>query len=635
MTTSYDVETAGTGHGSAAPTEAADGHQVWNPSVGIYHKPAKVKRESYGGIIGALQDQQERAGLIVKAYPENFAGIIAAIQDLAAGEYRPGSDTGERPPGGSINIDIDTGLPEWIEGNTQNGQLWFDTRQGRLMVYVDDDWYQTNGADGLPIITEDGKAPDIEIVVPGQFWWDTYNKSLYIFDGTYILPDGSTTNDSLANGQPVWRLVVDANTDQGGLLQTTATLPLAVVGPKVRALEDYTYLPDLDFTPDDEGNFPMSTQKDYNEWLFQALINIDEGLEGFQPVLIGDAPPATDDPDNPVAPGQLWYDTETLELSIWYVDDNSGQWVPTSVAHTYDEDLDVIRALISDESQQRNQEVHDLHERINNIDVSDALEVSTINASIAALEAKIEAIPEVDLDPYVKQETFDATQIDIYAKLTALENAPPEYTQAKADALERALLAVIDIKPSNAQLEAVRAQIPDVSAFRTAAQVQEAIDNITVEYLPRNGGTLKGSFVIEKQDYAKPAFDMSGASWHSRDAFKLAANAPVDGYCSTFGTTDAMWEYAWNFSQDEDFCWIYNDDHKVFSITREGPACSTLVLGDFGENTNTGRVIHNKIDVKERLNTYQAAFEQMRQGVSNATDFDSLKANILSALASV
>ena len=53
------------------------------------------------------------------------------------------------------------------------------------------------------------------------------------------------------------------------------------------------------------------------------------------------------------------------------------------------------------------------------------------------------------------------------------------------------------------------------------------------------------------------------------------------------------------------------------------------------DNDNNGRVIHNKIDVKERLNTYQAAFEQMRQGVSDATDFDSLKANILSALANV
>ena len=61
------------------PGRDAEGFQTWNPSVGIYHKAAKPKRESYGGIIGALQDNQARAGQVVKSYPENFAGIIAAI----------------------------------------------------------------------------------------------------------------------------------------------------------------------------------------------------------------------------------------------------------------------------------------------------------------------------------------------------------------------------------------------------------------------------------------------------------------------------------------------------------------------------------------------------------------------------
>ena len=106
-------------------------------------------------------------------------------------------------------------------------------------------------------------------------------------------------------------------------------------------------------------------------------------------------------------------------------------------------------------------------------------------------------------------------------------------------------------------------------------------------------------------------------------------------YCPTFGTTRACQvSLAWNFEGDEDFCWIYNDSNKVFSITKEGPACSTLILGDIGSHNN-GRYIHNKIDVKERLNSYRAAFQQMRQGISDATDFDTLKANILSALASV
>lgn len=631
MTTSYDVGT--TNSGLTMPGRDADGLQTWNPSVGLYHKPAKKKRESYGGIIAALQDDQKRSGLLVKSYPENFAGIIAAIQDLTAAEYRPGSDTGEKPPGGEIIVDPNTGLPIWIEGNTQNGQLWFDTRQGRLFVWVDDDWYQTNGADGIPIITDESIAPGLENIVPGQFWWDRLNLDLYIFDGTYLLPNGNSTTDPDAGGVPVWRLVVDSNAS--GALQTTATLPLSVIGPRVTGLEEYEYLPDIDLSPNDDGSLPMSVQKDYNEWIFNSLISLNNGIEEFQSVIVGETPPPTDDPDNPIAAGQLWYDTEALELSIWYVDpDDDGQWVPTSAAHTYDADLDVIRASVDAEARQRNREIHNLHERLNNIDITDAAEITEINSRLNELQSEINAIPTVDLNPYVKQENFDSVQTDIYAKLAQLDNKPAEYTQAMADVTAGQLQSAIDTKATIDALAAVEAAIPNVSSFTTQADIDASISQLSADFLPRTGGTLSGSFIVEKTDIALPSFDFSYAVWYGKDAFKFVANGGSNNY-STFGVTEKPWEYAWNFSSEEDFCWIYNDTNKVFSITKEGPACSTLVLGDFADNTNNGRVIHNKIDVKERLNTYQTAFEQMRQGVANATDFDSLKANILSALATV
>ena len=60
-----------------------------------------------------------------------------------------------------------------------------------------------------------------------------------------------------------------------------------------------------------------------------------------------------------------------------------------------------------------------------------------------------------------------------------------------------------------------------------------------------------------------------------------------------------------------------------------------MILGDFGDNDNRGRTIHNKIDVRDRLETYQTAFEQMRQGIANASDFDELKSSLLTVLASV
>ena len=60
-------------------------------------------------------------------------------------------------------------------------------------------------------------------------------------------------------------------------------------------MEDFTYLPDIDISPevDGEGNitFPMSVQKDYNEWLFEALVSLNNGLEDHQPVYIGETPP--------------------------------------------------------------------------------------------------------------------------------------------------------------------------------------------------------------------------------------------------------------------------------------------------------------------------------------------------------
>ena len=39
MTASYDVEQQAAGD-EPRPSLNADGNQVWNPSVGIYHKPA-------------------------------------------------------------------------------------------------------------------------------------------------------------------------------------------------------------------------------------------------------------------------------------------------------------------------------------------------------------------------------------------------------------------------------------------------------------------------------------------------------------------------------------------------------------------------------------------------------------------
>ena len=148
---------------------------------------------------------------------------------------------------------------------------------------------------------------------------------------------------------------------------------------------------------------------------------------------------------------------------------------------------------------------------------------------------------------------------------------------------------------------------------------------------------MTGSLAINKTDLTNSALDFSTSVEAGGPAFKFATRTADYTAISkpTFGTTEKLYELAWSFDNDEDFCWIYDGTDKVFSITKDGPACSSLVIGDIGHSPGNGRIVLNKIDVKERLQTYQTAFEALRQGVSDADDYFTLKANILTALASV
>jgi hypothetical protein len=605
---------------SSQPTENSQGQVTWNPSVGLYFEPASPKREGYGGVIAALQDQISASGNTVKSYPENFAGIIAAIQDLRLGEYTPGSDTGNKPPGGDVIIN-DQGQPEWIiTEQPVDGQLWFDTRQGRMFVWLTDNWYQTNGGDGIPIVTLTSDPPAVDYVVAGQLWYDKTGNNLFIFAGDYQDADGNIGPD--VDGSPIWVLLSDLDRD---FLQTTATLPL---DQDVKAVADIpkTILPEI-------NSQLFNVQKDYNIYLYDALAALETAVSDSSPLIeTSTAPPA--DPSN----GQLWYDTESLELSIYYQDDNSSQWVPTSVTHSIDSQLEPLRVAIATEASERTAAVNNLTTMLNQFDIADNISITHLENLIIALEAKVDSKPVINTSLYVGTDAFDSTTDSITSRLVSLETATPDYSslisKSEAETEHAALETLIATKATPDDVAAVAAQIPNVSNFIVQQNVTDAIANITTEYLPRTGGVLTGSFQLQKNDYALPSLDFSGASWYSRRAFKLTANAPTTSD-TTFGTTDNPWEYAWEFGADEDFCWIYNDTNKVFSINKEGPACSTIYLGDLGDNTNNGRVIHNKIDVKERLNTYQTAFHNVRQAVSSSTDYASLKSGLLTALATV
>jgi hypothetical protein len=139
---------------------------------------------------------------------------------------------------------------------------------------------------------------------------------------------------------------------------------------------------------------------------------------------------------------------------------------------------------------------------------------------------------------------------------------------------------------------------------------------------------------MQKSDISLGALDFTRQASDGRNALKIKPSDNSDNTIS-FGTTDTEGEVAFTFKGNEDFCWVYNDTDKVFSIDRSGAAVKNIVLADFGDNNSEGRTLHNKIDVRDRLVKYQSAFEEMRQSVSLSSSFDELKLALLMALASV
>jgi len=588
------------------PTYNSEGLQVYKPQPGEYWKYGLKFRESYGGVIAEINDVILKAGGEAGAYPHNFAGVIAALNAL--GRYITEGDrpaVGPVPPGWEINTNPDGSINAGWKVNPPDGSLWFDTRQGRLFVAHDGQYWQANGGDGL---TQVSSSVPTNPPVIGSTWFDTVNEFLYVYVGV--------DNE----GTALWQIVKGA----GDLTLTTATLPLAI-NKSTFSVHTPTAIPDV---PIDE----MGVQKDFNEYIYDSLIALDSAVTEST-VTISDTPPTEN-----VVNGTLWYDSVALELSIWYEDNNSAHWVPCSVNYRYDNELTHIRNSVVAESTARNNALSQLIAQIEALRQGDIPDIDELETKVALLEDHVNNHPiEVDLTGYSTETGLQEKVSELTAHINTVNARIPSVTPFATKSVLADLQAAVNLLPTTSYVtNAITAAQPNLSAFVTQPDIDDSISNITTNYLPRTGGRLTGSFVMNKSDVELPGFDFSTNNTDSIKAFQFIAN---DGYgngpVTTFGTNENYWEFAHNFSSNEDFCWVYGDTNKVFSISKDGPACSQLYLADFQTNTTNGRVLHNKIDVKNRLTTYQSTFETLRQNVANATDFDELKANILTALANV
>ena len=170
--------------------------------------------------------------------------------------------------------------------------------------------------------------------------------------------------------------------------------------------------------------------------------------------------------------------------------------------------------------------------------------------------------------------------------------------------------------------------MPDFDQIATLSEVESSIkevkDNIEkANYVSDKGGDIAGRFQIKNADVELPSLDFSASASDSQKAFRFKSNAAEESTVD-FGTTDYFWEYAWEFSEKEDFCWK-GAEGKVFSIDNNGAACTKLLIGQFSDNNEDGRVVSNSIDVGERLSKYQSAFEAIREALAVSSDFETFR----------
>lgn len=590
--------------------------------------PAPYTQGSYQGIIDAFNQVRAAQGEEKRSYDYNYRGIVEAILDLKKWGQ---ADDGDNPPGWIPEYDQDGNVigGEW-NPSPDNGTLWFDERQGRLFVWIDDGFYQTNGGDGLPHV---GSSPPGSEVI-GSLWFNTSTQVLYLFDGQ------------------TWTIVSSA----GGV--DTSTLMLS--DPTTDQFKS-----NRSILPDSSG---LATQKDYNVWIHNALEDLETQIEaqaGEFKVFMSDTPPAT--PEE----GDLWYNTVKLQMLVRYDD----AWVASAIPLVLDDSFVALSNTVEFNREQAAQAVanaitlieqvanrpervfglgYDINEdgiqltdskgpshlvkfsgasgiNINvtnngiQIDASelsnelDSLQQSVASgANVAGIDSRL-GVVEGNVSTLLNQPTVNPTAFsELSTKVDALPTAEDVSNRLSLlggtmqGPLTMGGSRVLDVgQPVNNNDAARKA---DVDAVKTYA------DNT---FLNKSLAIL-GHLAISKTDASRPVFDFSANAVNSHKALKMRTYGGLGNF-TTFGTTENQWEYAWNFGSEEDFCWVHDTTGKQVSINRDGLTAKKLTLGTFLPNDTNGTVVMNKIDVGETLQAIKSALQA-------SSSFEEFKAQVLASI---
>ena len=532
--------------------------------------PTHNEFENYGGIIDALNTVSVFNGNAAYGYSKNFDGIIQAILDLG----RLGdAGTGEYPPGWEVIKDDDGNI---IGGDWQqppaNGDLWFDTRQGRLMVYVDDNYYQSNGADVLTVVSPN--QPDSEVT--GALWYNPTTGSLFIYDGT------------------VWLQIAGTGTFATETMYLSNDTRVLANAQNPTIFSAYTQPTNNDYN-----------QASLNRWLIQSLAALDADISARKVIDFGNHEPSISEA------GDLWYDSDANELKTY----TGNAWVPvidqTSVLNAIS-DLIADRAADNTGYLSRFQQLEDAVAALPFAEYATNNSVTTqINETRNLVTTLSQTIGDVTRFKNKAEANEEIGNFNARLELlegAALRDATPFATHTQlADALAGLTTTIQNYNYATEAHVASAIAAIDIPDFASKVD-QDSFDAYKLQsdntYIQKAGGEIRGPLKINNMDISQASLDFSDSVFAGEKILRLQTRG--SDKTVTFGNTDKHFEIAWQFDNDEDFAWKHGTKGKIFSISKDGAICAGLKIADFQPNDVDGLVINNVIDVKSTLMSHTA-----------------------------
>ena len=428
--------------------------------------PYYSNSDGFSGIVGAFNTLRTANDAVAKEYPASFEGIKDAVLDIKKEWGSIG--TGEYPPGWQVELDESGNIigGSWLI-TPNDGDLWFDQNQGRMMVWLGGAFYQTNGADVLTVVSNSAPADE----VTGGLWYQPSSSSLYLWNGSAWIVVATNAD-------------TEYTTDNLQLANATAT-NLANVSAALGNVSTYS-----------SGT---TNQSNLNTWLGTAVGQLDSTLTTIntnKPTLFeGSATPTG------AVSGDLWYDGNLLKIY------SSSAW--ESVID-FTDNASTVTALtnsVTSQNTANSNRFTAVEASVAAIDLSPFATSTELTSSETTLQSNINTLTNTvgDLTRFATATSVTNSVNGLDTRVTTLENATIDFSPyATITALDTAV-AALQTQITNSgnastsyvdtEVAAVQALIPDISGKLDSSTFSAYQTTVSTSFLPTNGGTLTLSLI--------------------------------------------------------------------------------------------------------------------------------------------